>query len=72
MRKNRAPHNAIDPARPTQRVSPSDEKQHNPPPEPNLWPQRVTQGARFQNPLLDQILAQAEHIRGVTHWGINE
>jgi hypothetical protein len=72
MKKTRSVAKAIESAKPIPRVMLADEKENENPPESNLSPERMMEGASTTTALLNQILARQEVFHELRHWGINE
>ena len=72
MKKTLSVAKAIDPAKPSQRVTRLAEKEKRLSDESNLSPERIMDGASATTALLNQILAQQEKLHQLRNWGINE
>ncbi len=72
MKKSRSVAKALEPAKPIQGITLSDERENTLPVESNLSPERMMEGASATTTLLSQILAQREGLHQLRDWGINE
>ena len=72
MKKTRSIAQAIEPAKPIQVITLSDQEANQLPVESNLSPERILERASTKTALLNQILAQQQEFHEIRHWGIND